>query len=206
MIAQPSVTKHDKRSTNVDQQMPRVQNALGLCCDTCQQLAQQLKAVPSTDLFFNFLVDDEQYLPAIRFAGHWLPKRKAIWWAVVSVWWQIRETGTTQELAVVDTVIEWVLDPTDELRRQAGKLADGLPRKSPVALVGLAVFWSGGSVAPVDCQPVNPPEQLAGHFATSAVIAAVGYLPAKQRQALRFAAETRYTEVPWAADTTAEGA
>lgn len=204
MIAQSAKAQRKLAAPVVDDPTPRIANDLVRCCKPCRELATQLDEYPSADALFAELVNAGELARATRLAGHWLSKRKSVWWATLTVWWKLRETGTPAEKLLIDTIVQWVLQPSDELRRTAGQLANQLPKNSSAALVGHAVFWSEGSVAPENCPPVEPPSHLTGHFATSAVIRAVGTDRVAQRQTLRFAAETRYADEPWTIEATAE--
>ncbi|QDU58370.1 DUF6931 family protein [Aeoliella mucimassa] len=174
----------------------RVLVDLAQCCDTCRRVAGQFTDSMSADQMFHQLVDSEAWIPALRFAGHWLPKQKSIWWATTSVWAHLRETATPVELAVIDSVTNWVLAPDDQLRRQIQQEVRELPPAAPATLLAQAVYWSGGSVAPPDCPAVEPPTYITGHFASCAVVAITSASVPQQRQALRFAAETRFADLP----------
>lgn len=204
MTAQLQPTAAEANLRSVEDDNRRITRGLAACCATCRTLSDELMQHASCDQLFNYLVDEKQYARAIRLAGHWLPKRKSIWWACLNVWWQNRDNKDQHELSVIDSVVWWVIDPSEASRRVAGQLATRLSNASPLALLGHAVFWSGGSVAPVDCPEVEAPSHLTGHFATSAVIGVVGASDWKQLQALRFAVEVRYAETPWLSSSNQE--
>ena len=52
----------------------------------------------------------------------------------------------------------------------AARMAAGT--RSPERLLALAVYTSGGSMAPPDLPPVNPPQEICGKVAAGAVLTA----------------------------------
>ncbi len=71
-----------------------------------------------------------------------------------------------------DMTQRWVDDPDDENRRAVFEKADNSDPEWAETLLGLAVFFSGGSIAPPDLEPVIPEPHIAAHLAASALQAA----------------------------------
>ncbi len=77
------------------------------------------------------------------------------------------------ETEALKRALLWVQDPTEVRRRATFDAATAAPTTSPERLAALAVFFSGGTVTPDDCQPIQAPHDAAGKLAAGAVIAAV---------------------------------
>src|SRR5690606_23500096 len=72
----------------------------------------------------------------------------------------------------LDHCLRWVGEPTDDRRRTCQQAAEAAGGSSAEALLGYAVFFSGGSISLPELDPVQPHPALAGRMATSAVIVA----------------------------------
>jgi hypothetical protein len=175
----------------------RIGADLEACCATCRGLAKELETAGVADALFATLVDGERWEAAIRLAGHWLPKRKSVWWATLVWWEQVRNEPPPEQLPRIEAVVEWVLDPCDNNRRRVGAEAQRLPKTTVGGILTTAVFWSEASVAPPDCPPVGPPAHITGHLTSSAIILATAGDVQRQRQSLRFAAEVYQQPEPW---------
>lgn len=105
---------------------------------------------------------------AIKYLAQALGPKRAVHWAIACV----REfraenfTQTARALAVFDT---WAADPSDGNRRAAAEAAEDGPEKP----LGLAIFFSGGSIAPPEVNPVPPPPHVAEKLAAGAIMLAV---------------------------------
>jgi hypothetical protein len=74
--------------------------------------------------------------------------------------------------AALQAAEAWVFQPTEENRRAAMQKAEIAGFNTPSAWSAVAVFWSGGSMAPPEAPPVPPAERLLATAVTSAVILA----------------------------------
>lgn len=112
---------------------------------------------------------------ALAYLGHSLPRLEAVAWAARIV----ADAASTREPAqrarrALDTALRWLDDPTDIHRRAARVAADVVGNPGAEQCLGYAVFYSGGSVAPVGSPMVPPPAHACLRFAVSA-IAQVAY-------------------------------
>ena len=110
---------------------------------------------------------------AANFLGQALPRLEAVAWAARSV--RDLQGGASRkgpEAGALKAALLWIQDPTEGRRRAAYDAAVAADAASPEALAALAVFYSGGSVAPPDCPPVPAPRDAAGRFAAGAVLVA----------------------------------
>jgi uncharacterized protein DUF6931 len=120
--------------------------------------------------FIDTLIAKELCADACRFLAQALPKREAIWWA-----WQCAAKAAPPKApdkaaAALQLVEKWILKPIEPNRRPAMEAAEAAGIGTPAGSTALAVFFSGGSMAPPDLPPVAPPEHLAGVAAGNAVI------------------------------------
>jgi hypothetical protein len=127
----------------------------------------------SAQEFLAALMAQRQFLNAVTFMASALPKREAVWWGYVCA----REPRGGAALSATDVAAltaarAWVCEPTELHRRAAKDAADATEYATPAGLVALAVFFSGGSIAPPDAQAVEPEEHLAAQTVRGAVMAA----------------------------------
>jgi hypothetical protein len=123
--------------------------------------------------FLGALVAQRLYLDAVTFMASALPTREAVWWSYVCA----REPRGGAALSATDAAalaaaLAWVCEPTEHNRRAAKDAADATEFATAAGLVGLAVFFSGGSIAPADVPTVAPAEHLAAQTVRGAVMAA----------------------------------
>ena len=107
---------------------------------------------------------------ALDFIGHALSRLEAVSWAAKI----IDEESRTRTLAVrdrlaLDTVLRWIGDPDDANRRAAYDAAMKAREQAPERTLGMAVFFSGGSISTPDLQPVLPPSESASRCAVTAI-------------------------------------
>jgi hypothetical protein len=151
------------------------------------ELGEQAKALPQAGLspgpFLEKLINERHFQDAIRFLAFALPKREAIWWAARCA----RSAGAAalplEQQAALQVAERWCLAPTEELRRAAMAASEKAQLKSPAGCAALAVFFSGGSLAPPDVPVVPPAEDLTARTVVGAVLmAAVVNEPEKAEQ------------------------
>lgn len=111
---------------------------------------------------------------AIRFIAHALPRFDAVQWAIETARDLTPDTLLEDdEKAALKAAALWLQDPSDERRRAAFAAAEAcMDSASPFALCAIAAFFSGGSIAPIDCEPIQPPREAAARFVAAAVLAA----------------------------------
>jgi hypothetical protein len=111
--------------------------------------------------FVGVLVENQRYADAVRFLAHVLPTREAIFWA----WSSARRVLDPEPPAEVAVAIEktgrWLAEPTEENRWPMLEWAQAAEVGTPAGCAALAVFLSGGSIAPPDLPPVEPPPYAA---------------------------------------------
>lgn len=78
----------------------------------------------------------------------------------MAVWWGHECLRTMPDLLdardreMMEMIAGWTARPTTDMRHQIMRVALWAPARSPAVMLGLAVGWSGGSIAPNDPAPV----------------------------------------------------
>ena len=125
-----------------------------------------LRADLTPEQFLDLLIERQLFNDATRFLAHALPKREAVWWAVLCV----REVAGPEPPAGVEAALRaaeaWVRGPSEANRRAASEAAKAAGTNSPAGLAASAAFQSGGSVGPPDI-----PEILPSEYATARAVA-----------------------------------
>ena len=109
---------------------------------------------------------------ALDFIAHALPRLEAIHWAAALVTEAPVPEAHPEHAGLRDTIRDWLDSPDDALRRKIRDLAQRLDRTSPIRTLASAIFYSGGSIAPLDTPPVLPAAGLANRLAATAVLQA----------------------------------
>lgn len=131
-----------------------------------------LEAGQSPTKFFDLLVAREECADAIRFLAHALPKRVAIWWGCLCLWHVSRPAPAGDVASVLDAAVRWVHEPSEHCRRAAEKAGRVAGIDTPAGCLGLAIFWSGGSMAPAGSPTVAPAPRLTARVLAGGLIMA----------------------------------
>ena len=126
------------------------------------------------------LVAADLPVDAIRLLAMALPRREAAWWACLAAREALSAAANPAAETVALTAAEnWVFKPSEENRRACFAPAQALEFATPAAYAALAVYWSGGSLAPPDAPVVVPPgDALTGTAAAAAALLAAAREPA----------------------------
>lgn len=107
---------------------------------------------------------------ALRYIGHALPRLEAVTWAAHIIACQSRgRPSPARERLALDSALRWIEEPTDSHRRAAYAAAEEAPMTSPESMLGNAVFYAGGSIAPAGMPPVLAPPEACLGYAVGAV-------------------------------------
>lgn len=122
------------------------------------------------DAFFRHLRAQGETMTALTYVAAALPKLEAIAWGIAS----LPPLGEADpdfaaRMLLRDTARRWLDEPDDENRRAVERLVEPADRDWPESLIGLAIFFSGGSIAPEDCPPVTADPSLPGQLIGGAV-------------------------------------
>ena len=120
--------------------------------------------------FVSALLEVEEYGGAVAFLAHALPRREAIWWA----WTCARRTAPAERApevqAALDATERWLSQPSEGNRRPALEIARAADLGTPAGCAALAVFFTGGSIAPPENPEVPPPEFAAARAVTGSIM------------------------------------
>lgn len=109
--------------------------------------------------YLALLVEADQIGDAIRFLAFALPIREGIWWACVAAHANLAE-ATEIEARCLERAANWVYEPGDARRRSCMEAAEAANFEGAAAYAALAVFWSGGSMAPEGMPDALPDPSL----------------------------------------------
>src|SRR5579871_4071709 len=138
--------------------------------------------------FFAKLKSDGRLGHAVAFLAQALPRFDAVSWAVRFVHdSEPVAKPESPEANALKSALLWLQDPSEERRRTAFVAARKC--KGAESMAAMAVFFSGGSIAPLKCDPQPAPPDAAGRFAAVAVRIACARSADRER-AFRTALET----------------
>ena len=125
--------------------------------------------------FLQRLIDKNFYHDAVQFLAHGLPKREAIWWAYLCAeQTELSDKKTDNDiLEALKITKAWIYEPQETTRRLAEKAAEKLTFKTAASWIAMAVFWSGGSITPLNQPAVEPNKFLSAKAVSGAVMLAV---------------------------------
>jgi hypothetical protein len=116
--------------------------------------------------FIAALLEAKLFPDAVRFIAHALPRREAVWWALLCAKDAAGDDPPPAVRASLDATDRWIRHPNDELRREAMAAAQKATLETPAGCAGVAAFLSGGSLS-VPGQPEVP----SGPFMTAKAVA-----------------------------------
>jgi hypothetical protein len=123
----------------------------------------------TADKYLALLIQNKQYIDAVRVLAYALPIKDAITWGNSCARQSAEPNPAANLAAALDAVDKWLAEPNDDNRRAAMKAAQQAEFSTAAGSSALAVFLSGGSLAPPDA-PVVPPEK---YQAANAVVGVV---------------------------------
>jgi hypothetical protein len=147
--------------------------------DVCRQFflgdaARKLLTPQLTaEQYLQLLVQNKQYVDAVRLLAYTLPKPQAIRWATICARQFSQANPSEKSVAALEAIDKWLADPSDENRRAAMKEAEKAEFGTPAGSTALAVFFSGGSVAPRDAPFTGPDEAMTPNSVFNAVMLSV---------------------------------
>ena len=151
-----------------------------------EEAKKLLRADMTPAQFLNTLMEKQQFLDAVRFLAHALPKREAVWWACQCGRAVVDKNPPPKIAAAFQSAEKWVVDPSEANRRAAMTAAEGAEFKTPAGCTAVAAFWSGGSLGPPNTPVVPPGEYLTAHGVGAAImLAAVQTEPEKATEKYR---------------------
>jgi uncharacterized protein DUF6931 len=141
-----------------------------------------LTEIKTPQAFLADLLDNKLFEDAVKFLAQALPKQDAIRWAALVARAAAGPSPPPNIAAALDAADAWLKDPSDENRRAAYKASEVATLGKPAGCAALAVFFSGGSLAPPAAPVVPPAEHLSGHAVSGAVMLAAVADPPKAKE------------------------
>lgn len=133
--------------------------------------------------YLEALIEKSHHADAAMLMAHSLPKRESIWWACRCVRHALGASAAPAAQDLIAAAEAWVAKPSDEARRAAFAKAEAANFDPPAGLLGMAVFFSSGSLSLPNLPIVPPKDHLAAGMVGNAVkIAAVSQGGAKAPQ------------------------
>ncbi len=136
--------------------------------DAGRLLAEGLTA----EQYLEVLIGQHQYLDAVRFLAHALPKREAVWWGCLCVREAYGRGLPAAGAAALQAAERWATTPDEDNRRAAFAAAEAAGLGTPAGIAAVAAFWSGGSLGPPHVKAIPPAEHLTGQGVAGAVLLA----------------------------------
>lgn len=172
--------------------------------EDARALLEGAAADPPQRAFVGALVERELFPDAIAFMAHALPRREAVWWAWVCARKAAGASPKPKVQAALDATERWIVQPTEDNRRQAMQFAEAAEFSTPAGAAALGAFLSSGSLSPPEAPPVPPGEfmtakAVAGAVTLSAVATEPETAPAKFREFVRLALEVADRTKLWPA-------
>ena len=125
------------------------------------------------EIYFRELRKTKRLEDATFFLGMALPRHETVAWAARSV--RDLGEGIERPRADVDALkaaLLWVQEPSEPRRRAAFEAAQLAHHTCAERLAAMAVFLSGGSLAPDNVPPVPAPSDVAGRIGAGAILVA----------------------------------
>ena len=114
------------------------------------------------------LARENNFSDLIIFLAHGLPPREGIGWALQCCS-QVSEGLTTAETCALNAARQWYRQPSEDHRRLTDTAVQNAGLQTPPGWVAQSVFWSGGSITPVDTPLVSPPAWIYCHAIAAAI-------------------------------------
>ncbi|MCI0703528.1 MAG: hypothetical protein L0241_20805 [Planctomycetia bacterium] len=122
--------------------------------------------------FFDMLAAQPQLAEdAIRFLAVALPKREAVWWALLCVRSALLKPPP-EALKAISAAEGWVKQQTEASRRACGEAAELAGHGTAGGCLADAAFWSGGSLTPAHLAVIAPREDLTSIAVAAAILLA----------------------------------
>ncbi|WP_236687862.1 DUF6931 family protein [Jannaschia aquimarina] len=115
---------------------------------------------------------------AVTFTAFAALPQMAVWWGYECIR-SLPEAIEARDRDLLALIAAWTAQPTNDLRHRTMEVSLYAPVRSPAVMLGLAVGWSGGSIAPNDPAPV--PAHRAPRSINSAILSGLARAPLSER-------------------------
>lgn len=123
--------------------------------------------------YFKQLRGASERVTAVNFMAAALPRTEAIAWgaACIAPLAKAKDYPSSRR-NLRDFAMRWLDHQSDEFRRKAFEQAEKSDEDSPEKLLAYAIFFSGGSIADADLEPVSGDPTVTGHLVAGAILSA----------------------------------
>ena len=119
--------------------------------------------------FFDTLVEKGLVPDALTFLAYGLPPREALLWGLRCVR-EVTPEEPPEEIAnAIAAADAWITEPDEDRRYAAFPAAEAAAYETPAGCLALAVYFSGGSMAPADCPAVPVGEWFCSRTVAAAI-------------------------------------
>ena len=119
------------------------------------------------------LVKEERFPEALRFLVNTLEARAAVRWAYDCLSKLDQSAAQSARQTALQATQAWIAAPDETKRRAAKEASDNAGLETPEGVLAMAVFFSGGSVAPEAAPEVPAPAHACHKLSAGAVLLAV---------------------------------
>lgn len=203
--AHPPAHTHAATPQQPQAGMPSAEGSVGLLIATAtdavsiapveEDTKKLVRSDQNTLQFVEMLANQERFLDAVRVLAFSLGKLTVIEWAHRCVSLATKDGLSKIDAKALDLVQRWLGDRTEGLRREIYATAHEAEHSTPASWVGMAAFWSEGSMGPPPpAPPLAPGPTQCAHAATGAILLAAVIrqpekAPEKYREFLRVGME-----------------
>jgi len=106
--------------------------------------------------FAEALMAGKQYVTSIDYMAHALPAREAVWWGCLCLQHACGDNLPPLDKEACRAAVQWVVQPTEWNCAAALAPAQAAGMASPAGGLAMAVFQTGGNVAPPGAPPMAP--------------------------------------------------
>lgn len=181
--------------------MPAPDNVVEICrrFPLSAQAAPLLDGKSSPEGFVAALLGKQLFEDALGVLAHALPPRDAVWWACQCAWHVGRPALPAPQEQALRAAVRWVREPVEVNRRAAETASAVAGANTPAGCIALAIYVSGGSLAPEGAASVPPPPFLAGTTLRAAVLlaASFGNIEENQRQFIALGLDVAHGKNRW---------
>jgi hypothetical protein len=164
------------------------------------KLGEEAQALLRDDLGFSkylaLLSEKALYKDAVKFYAHGMPVKVAIKWGQACARDLRAPDQEAKTKPSLDVTEAWLQKPDDKLRWEAKAVADKSGMETAADCVAMAVFFSGGSIAPDKAPAVAPPAYAANKLIAGAIqMAVLSHQPEKAAERYQKALELGRAQV-----------
>lgn len=107
---------------------------------------------------------------AVKYLAHALPRLEAVAWAARLLESHARQTVLSPSAHhALNVSLRWLGERSDAHRRAAREAAEAIGKPAAERALGLAIYYSGGSIAAQHQPPLMPPDHVAARYVVSAI-------------------------------------